>query len=282
MRFPTVSTLLALAGAATAASSWTFSDATVTVSSKAGGDVVDKFSGTERVKNAVKLGHQDTIKISLTTKEGSKPKRPHQAFLVIKESSGLEAPFPLTVKESGKGTVRITQKDLPVQLLRSKSPLEASLILGSTGSTAGSVTRVFDISLKLDPNGPAPSYEAPFPYGPLPEIHHVFRDDPKNPPKIVSLVFSLAVVATVPILFVGWLLLGANVSHAQKALGSAPISHAVFFGSLVAMECVFFMYYSSWNLFQTLPAIGIVGAAAFLSGTKALGEVQRRREAGER
>jgi oligosaccharyltransferase complex subunit delta (ribophorin II) len=65
-------------------------------------------------------------------------------------------------------------------------------------------------------------------------------------------------------------------------MSSAPVSHAVFFGSIVAMELVFFMYYSSWNLFQTLPAMGIVGVATFLSGTKALGEVQSRRLAGER
>jgi oligosaccharyltransferase complex subunit delta (ribophorin II) len=48
------------------------------------------------------------------------------------------------------------------------------------------------------------------------------------------------------------------------------------------MEGVFFLYYSSWNLFATLPAAGIVGIVAFLSGTKALGEVQRRRLAGKR
>jgi oligosaccharyltransferase complex subunit delta (ribophorin II) len=48
------------------------------------------------------------------------------------------------------------------------------------------------------------------------------------------------------------------------------------------MEGVFFLYYTRWNLFQALPAIGAVSVAAFLSGTKALGEVQRRRLAGER
>jgi oligosaccharyltransferase complex subunit delta (ribophorin II) len=48
------------------------------------------------------------------------------------------------------------------------------------------------------------------------------------------------------------------------------------------MEFVFFMYYTSWNLFQTLPVAGIVGAVTVLSGTKALGEVQSRRLAGER
>ena len=79
-----------------------------------------------------------------------------------------------------------------------------------------------------------------------------------------------------------WLSLGANTAHLSKAMGAAPVSHAVFFGSIVAMEGVFFLYYSSWNLFQTLPVIGVVGTTAFLSGSKALGEVRSRRLAGER
>lgn len=90
-----------------------------------------------------------------------------------------------------------------MQLLLSQEPLEASLIVASTGSTPGSVTPVFDVAVNLDPNRPAPTYEAPLRYGPLAEIHHIFRADPKNPPKVVSLVFSLAVVATVPALMVG-------------------------------------------------------------------------------
>lgn len=53
------------------------------------------------------LGHADTLKVSLTTQEGSNSKRAHQAFLVLKEASGLEAPFPLALKESGKGSVKL-------------------------------------------------------------------------------------------------------------------------------------------------------------------------------
>ena len=79
-----------------------------------------------------------------------------------------------------------------------------------------------------------------------------------------------------------WIALGANLNHLQQAFTAAPVSHAAFFGSIIAMEYVFFLYYSSWNLFTTLPAIGIVGAVTLLSGTKALGEVQNRRLAGER
>jgi hypothetical protein len=56
----------------------------------------------------VSLGFKDLLKVSLTAKEGGRAKRPHQAFLIIKETdTGLEAPFPLTLKDSGKGIVEI-------------------------------------------------------------------------------------------------------------------------------------------------------------------------------
>ena len=73
------------------------------------------------------------------------------------------------------------------------------------------------------------------------------------------------------------------MSHLPTALGKAPLSHVVFFGSLVLMEGVFVLYYhGSWNLFQVLPLAAAVAAAAFLAGPRALGEVQSRRLAGER
>jgi oligosaccharyltransferase complex subunit delta (ribophorin II) len=47
----------------------------------------------------------------LTAKEDGVAKRPHQAFVVLKDvDTGLEAPFPLTVKDSGKGVVQIVWK----------------------------------------------------------------------------------------------------------------------------------------------------------------------------
>ena len=63
---------------------------------------------------------------------------------------------------------------------------------------------------------------------------------------------------------------------------SAPLPHIVFLGSIVGLEAVFFMYYTSWNLFQALPVAAAVGAAAVVSGSRALGEVQERRLAGLR
>ncbi|TGJ87841.1 hypothetical protein E0Z10_g911 [Xylaria hypoxylon] len=272
-----VTPLLLAAGAAQAASSWSFDDATVQVNGKKAAGTKEKFSETKQLSQPITISNTESIKILLVAKDGGKGKRPHQAFVVLQdELSGLEAPFPMTVKENGKAVVDIKYTDLPVQLATSSAPLKASVVLASFGSSQGLNKPVFSIAPKVDPNAAPLVYEKPLRYGKREAIHHTFRDDPKNPPKIISAFFVLAVLATVPALLVGWLSLGANVSHIQRALRDAPIAHGVFFGSLIALEGVFYLYYVSWTLFQVLPVISVVGAATFLSGTKALGEVQRR------
>lgn len=59
---------------------------------------------------------------------------------------------------------------------------------------------MFDLEVKTDPNVPLPKYEKPLRYGKLAEIHHIFKADPKSGPKVISLFFVLAVLATVPVL----------------------------------------------------------------------------------
>ncbi|KAL8338646.1 hypothetical protein RB601_006273 [Gaeumannomyces tritici] len=276
--------LLLAAGVTQAATAWTFDDASVSVSAKKGGDPVkEKLSAMSPLSKSLRLGSADSLKVILTTKDGGKAKRPHQAFVLLQEpETGLEAPFPFTVKENGKAVVQIAHKDVPQQLLKSSKPVRASIVIGSFGSAQGVVAPVFEVELAQDAAVPAAEADAPVRYAKKPKIHHVFRDDPRSPPKIVSLVFAAAVAATVPILFISWSLLGANLNHLQKALGASPVSHATFFGSILAMEGIFFLYYSGWTLFQVLPLIGVVSAVTFLSGKNALGEVQSRRLAGER
>jgi oligosaccharyltransferase complex subunit delta (ribophorin II) len=175
-----------------------------------------------------------------------------------------------------------THKDLPVQFLTSQKPITASILIGSFGASTPYKSKVFDLNIARDANVPLAIPEKPLRYGAEKEIHHIFRSDPQSPPKIITLVFSCAVLAALPVLLGAWATLGGNANHLGKALGAAPLSHALFVGSILAMEGIFFMYYTSWNLFQTLPAAAIVGTVAFLSGSRALSEVQERRLAGLR
>lgn len=276
--------LLAAAGAVQAASSWGFDEGSISVTSKKGPDgIKEKLSQKSPLSKVVTLGSQDTVTISLTAKDNGKAKRPHQAFVLLKdEETGLEAPFPLTVKDDGKAKVQISQKDIPVQLLSTPKPLKATVVLASFGSAQGLLSPVFDIEFNLDPNAAAPAAEKPLRYGKLPEIHHIFRGDPKSPPMVVSFFFTVVVLAPLPLLLGVWFTLGANVDHLSKAVSAAPLSYAAFIGSIFAMEFAFLLYYSTWNLFQLLPAVGILSTIIVFSGKNALGEVQSRRLAGER
>ncbi|KAH8748822.1 Oligosaccharyltransferase subunit Ribophorin II-domain-containing protein [Hyaloscypha finlandica] len=279
------SLLLLGAGVAEAASSWNFDEAIISVTGKGNtaGAFKDKLSDHAPLAKPVTLGSADSLKIILTATENGKAKRPHQAFLLLRDQdTGLEATFPFTVKDTGKGKVDFSQKDLPLQLLTSSQPLRATLLLASFGSSQAFSNHVFNLDVKPDPNAPLPKYEKPLRYGKLEDIHHIFRADPKSGPKIVSLFFVLAVLATVPVLLGAWAYLGANLNHLSKAVGAAPISHSLFFGSILAMEGIFYLYYYNWTLFEMLPAAGVVGLVGFLSGSKALSEVQSRRLAGER
>ncbi|KAF1834193.1 hypothetical protein BDW02DRAFT_526047 [Decorospora gaudefroyi] len=264
-----------------AASSWSFEDATVSVSSKGagvGGGSKDKLSPSTPLQNSISLGATDTLKLLLTTAEGSTAKRPHQAFLTLADpTTGLEESFVLNVKDSGKAKVDLSHKDLPHQFLTCEKPIAASIVIASFGSSAPYKNKVFDLAITRDPNVPLGIPEPPVRYAAETEIHHIFREDPKSPPKLITIVFAAAVAGALPVLLGVWATLGANAGHLSKALGNATISHGLFYGSILAMEGIFFLYYTSWNLFQTLPAAAVVGFVAFLSGSRALTEVQERR-----
>ncbi|KAL4729189.1 hypothetical protein ACLX1H_003600 [Fusarium chlamydosporum] len=275
MRFSIASSLVFLTSVASAALSWSFKDGSVIVSSKRGQDVT--ANNQEPVKDTLVLGKADAIKVSLTTTEDSEAKRPHQAFITITESTGLEISLPLDIKSSGKAVGTISHKDLPVQFILSDEPLKANLVLGSFSSSSPLISPIFNIEIHHVPNAPRPQYEPPMRYGPRAEIHHIFKVGDSSPPTIISLVFVLAIVATFPALLIGWYTLGGNLDHLPKALGAAPISHALFVGSIIAIEGSLFLYYVKWNLFQLLPVFSGLSIVAFLSGVKALSEVQGRR-----
>ncbi|OBS19651.1 hypothetical protein FPOA_11376 [Fusarium poae] len=282
MRFSIASSLLFLASAASAASSWGFKDGSVTVASKQGHGATAKFKNQEPAKDALILGKADTIKVSLTTTEDSEAKRPHQAFIVITEPTGIEVALPLDIKSSGKAVASFSHKDLPVPLLLSDEILKVNLVLGSFGSSNPLISPVFNIQIYHVPNTPLPAFERPLRYGPRDEIHHIFRVGETSPPMLLTVVFVTAILSTFPALIFAWCWMGGNLDHLPKALQTAPLPHGLFVGSIIAIEGSFFLYYIKWNLFQLLPVFMGLSIVAFLSGVKALSEVQGRRFAGER
>ncbi|KAL8807874.1 MAG: hypothetical protein Q9200_004501 [Gallowayella weberi] len=198
------------------AASWGFNDASISVHGKkvgVGGGVKEKLIENKSLPEPISLGESDTLKIILTVNKDKKASRPHQAFLLLREpESNLDTSFPLTVKESGKGKVELTHKDLPVQFLSGSRTLSASLVIASFGSSKPYRNHAFDLKIEFDPSSPPPSIEKPLRYGKLPEIHHVFKPDPKSPSKIITVLFVGAVIAALPSLFI----VGLDILHASS------------------------------------------------------------------
>jgi oligosaccharyltransferase complex subunit delta (ribophorin II) len=72
--------------------------------------VIIRLSAISPLSKQVSLGATDSLKILLTTTDGKKAKRPHQAFLTLTEkASGLEESFVFSVKDNGKGKVELVR-----------------------------------------------------------------------------------------------------------------------------------------------------------------------------
>lgn len=263
--------------------SWNFDEAIISVTGKAGARQAfkDKLSDHVPLAKPVVLGDADTLKIIYTATTDGITKKPHQAFLLLRDQdTGIETAFVSSFKGNGRGKVEFSQKDIPSPLLQSSQPLRATLILGSFGESRAFRNHVFNLKVITDSS--LPKYEKPLRYGKREQINHIFRVDPKSGPIILSSFFTLAIVAAVHMLFASWIYHGANLSQLPGSLRIAPLSHALFYGSILMIEATFFLYYYKWKLFQLLPCVLLLGFIACLSGPKALSEVQGRRLTGDR
>lgn len=129
------SLLLTGAGVAQAASSWGFDEAILTITSAEGRGAQPSYSD-KYVTRGCKLSPNRTItncclhrlsdhvplsksipfrpteklKILLSATEDGKPKRPHQAFLMVRDQdTGLEISFPFTMNDNGRGPVEFVR-----------------------------------------------------------------------------------------------------------------------------------------------------------------------------
>ncbi|KAI5855879.1 Oligosaccharyltransferase subunit Ribophorin II-domain-containing protein [Tricharina praecox] len=275
------------------ASEWSFTGGKATLARKGDPEGSSLSFGPDKpFPSAIPLAARDVLKLQFTLTDGENTGRPHQAFLLVTDpETDLETFYPLSVKgNSGRAKVDLTHKDLPSHLL-SASTLSLSLALGDNTLPSGSIIPLGSIAPTIDASAKTALEkqratdlgEGVGAFGPKREILHVFREDAKSPPKTITLAFLASVVVAYLALFGAWFpLLGANLKHLPKALQAAPMSHSLFLVSLVALEGLFFMYYTSWNLFQLLGGVSVVGLTAFLSGSRALREVRARRERGER
>jgi len=100
---------------------------------------------------------------------------------------------------------------------------------------------------------------------PKPEISHLFREQEKRPPLVVSYTFSVLVLLPIIILFGLWLKIGLNFSGFRLSL-----SALVFHSGLALIFSLYICFFIKLDMFQTLKYLGALGVITFLAGHQLL------------
>ncbi|CAB4395206.1 Ribophorin II [Rhizophagus irregularis] len=217
----------------------------------------------------IELSHGDNLKIifSLRDKETKKGIQPHQSMIILSsKQTENQIPIIVTVRDNGKARAELNMLDIPENLFLGNYSL--NLIIGTFSHNNPINYQIGTVNIDVP-------YLSPvlIKYGPKPEIHHIFRPDQKLPPTIIS--YSFVIIVLLPWLFLigAWIHLGVNISFLTSEPGSLPVIISFLF-TLLAIEILFYNYWTHLNIFQTLSWLSGLSILAFLSGQKALSDVQ--------
>ncbi|KAJ3163640.1 proteasome regulatory particle base subunit [Geranomyces michiganensis] len=103
----------------------------------------------------------------------------------------------------------------------------------------------------------------------LPEIAHTFRPDEKPANKLLSLVFTIAVLVPWVVLLGSYLALSANVKNLFANSLTATFG-SLFIAALAAVMGLYYVYWLRLNLFQLLGYGAIIGFITAAFGRQAL------------
>lgn len=108
------------------------------------------------------------------------------------------------------------------------------------------------------------------------EIHHIFKDPPKNLPSVISNFFVLALITVFTSLLIAWNYFDAiNLNN----LGKFGPSTFIFLTSILAFEYTFFDYYMGTSIFTTLYRFAVISIIAVFFGSKTLRTLYKVRQA---
>ncbi|KAF8995584.1 oligosaccharyl transferase delta subunit [Cyathus striatus] len=238
------------------------------------------LSLTQKPSPAITLNTTGTLKVTfqVVDKDSGNGVQPHQTFLRFYDAkSGEEGIQPVRVTAGGKAKFELNVSKPPLSLPPTSlnDPLSVTLILGSTIYSPLKVD-IFD--LVLPPSLPVPAHPDEASFHVLPEIQHTFRPEQKLPPRPVSALFSLMVIAPWVVLVGLW----SQVSPRPTHLFSPSILPFIQLLTLGAFEVLLFWYWVDLKLGQVLTYGAILGVVMIFTGRNALASIGARRLQGKK
>ncbi|VEU21890.1 DEKNAAC102864 [Brettanomyces naardenensis] len=192
---------------------------------------------------------------------------PRQVSVVL-YSEALNAQsyfYPHHEEDAGVYNLDLSIRDISAYL-RKQDSIVLKVLVGDSDASNNLIETIGELEptrkLQEDIN-----VELPERFGPKDEIHHVFGEDSKQAPGVVSRFFVMDVFVVFAALIFFWVYGKAiNVENATKV---TPVSY-LFIGSLVGFEAIFYSYYMGTSIFTTLSRVVVLGLVGVYLGSKVL------------
>lgn len=173
------------------------------------------------------------------------------SFLVGSIDNSVESSInPSIEKQSNKNVYKFQidvlslSKMLLYFALKEKQNLSVSLILASEGATSENIfIKLFELTLDFEIKE---KLELPPRLGPLPNVYHIFKANPKTISKIYALFCSSIIIA------LGFMVLIKMEKSIKLPNGLAAIHFFGLLGSIIGTEFIFVKYYLGASIFTTL------------------------------
>ncbi|XP_041361484.1 dolichyl-diphosphooligosaccharide--protein glycosyltransferase subunit 2-like [Gigantopelta aegis] len=215
--------------------------------------IIMKFQLRDKTTSELVTAHQAFVRLTnLQTKQ--------EIIFVTESDEARTYKFDLDVGSSAKDFGHLSGK------------YSMELIVGDSVIENPFSWLLADVKLMF-PEGAASEKEAHNQYAKRPEIKHVFREEEKRPPSIISMTFTVLVLLPILILVIIWVKLGANISNFPMSLSAVG-----FHGCLAGIFLLYYCYWTNLNMFQTLRWLSILAIPTFLFGNRLLSALASKRK----
>jgi oligosaccharyltransferase complex subunit delta (ribophorin II) len=231
------------------------------------------LAGTDKLPGSIVLDHQQKIvfRFDLLDSKTNNVIDVHQCFVKFSDESGAEIIF---IAEQDVAKAYKFEMDVGARAndFGGRSGVYTiDLIVGDKFLANSLVRRVGEISLKFTYDT-RKSQDDKGRFKAKTEIHHLFREPEKRPPRFVSDLFTILCLTPILILFSLWLKIGLRLSNFTFSLSSLG-----FHSGLAGIFGLFICFWLKLNMFQTIKYLIPLATFTFLSGNKVLRYIANKR-----
>lgn len=232
---------------------------------------LDQYS---KFPEVFQLDHQQklTLRFDLFDEATNKIMSVHQAFVRFSDKSNAEIVF---VAEQDVAKAYKFELDIGARAgdFSGKSGVyDVDIIIGDSSLINSFTRNLGQVNLKFSLESRKEQKPSSVIRKARPEIHHLFRQPEKRPPRFVSDLFTGLCLAPILVLFILWGRVGINTSNFSFSLSALG-----FHGGLGAIFSLFLCFWLRLDMFQTIQYLLGLSIITFLCGNRVLRYIASKR-----